>query len=295
VQQLLRLLDLVRRDLGAEDVRAEVGGRDPEGDDVLWCALDNGFRIVARFSGAVPDRERLLERLRLLAASFTGAGPAAGSWSTLSHELASRRLDDELEVLVDRSGAVRAVVLDVDSPVIWGSSGMLRGDEGVDTAIETAAAVETATAAGIDLAELLRLDPSDARAKLEAGGVDARTALQLSRAVERIRQESRRSEPTWRYYLLTCRAIAAVRASTAERSATSQLAEIVRHDGWSYLVRGFAGIYCLLLVFEGAFSELHAEGAVVHALPVIERMVLALPPIDPPPKRKEGKVIRLRR
>jgi hypothetical protein len=34
-------------------------------------------------------------------------------------------------------------------------------------------------------------------------------------------------------------------------------------------------------VFDGPFSELHAEGALIHALPAIERLVTSLPPRDP--------------
>lgn len=48
------------------------------------------------------------------------------------------------------------------------------------------------------------------------------------------------------------------------------------------LARVFAGLYVLILVFEGPLSEPTAVGAVVHALPLIERLVLALPPVDPP-------------
>ena len=64
---------------------------------------------------------------------------------------------------------------------------------------------------------------------------------------------------------------------------------------FGYLVRGFANIYLLVLVFEGAFSELYVESAVVHTLPAIEQMLLALPPLDPEPGAKRGRVIPLHR
>jgi len=48
------------------------------------------------------------------------------------------------------------------------------------------------------------------------------------------------------------------------------------------LARPFAGLYVLSLVFEGPLSEPSAVGALLHALPIIERLVLALPPVDPP-------------
>ena len=64
---------------------------------------------------------------------------------------------------------------------------------------------------------------------------------------------------------------------------------------FGYFARGFANIYLLLIVFEGAFSELPVESAVVHALPSIEHLLLALPPLDPDPIAKRGQVIPLRR
>jgi hypothetical protein len=47
--------------------------------------------------------------------------------------------------------------------------------------------------------------------------------------------------------------------------------------------RPFAGLYVLALVCQGAISEPVAVGALLHALPLIERLVLALPPVDPSP------------
>ena len=47
--------------------------------------------------------------------------------------------------------------------------------------------------------------------------------------------------------------------------------------------RPFAGLYVLSLVCQGAISEPVAVGALLHALPLIERLVLALPPVDPSP------------
>jgi hypothetical protein len=49
------------------------------------------------------------------------------------------------------------------------------------------------------------------------------------------------------------------------------------------IARPFAGLYVLGLVCQGAISEPVAVGALLHALPLIERLVLALPPVDPSP------------
>ncbi len=58
------------------------------------------------------------------------------------------------------------------------------------------------------------------------------------------------------------------------------------------LTRMFGGLYVLVLSFKGDLSEPVAVGALLHAADAIERLVLALPPVDPPPG---GKVIRLPR
>jgi hypothetical protein len=60
------------------------------------------------------------------------------------------------------------------------------------------------------------------------------------------------------------------------------------------IVHSFAGIYLLVVVFDGPFDELRAERAILEALPRVERLVLALPPLDPSPSTGAG-VIALRR
>jgi hypothetical protein len=61
-------------------------------------------------------------------------------------------------------------------------------------------------------------------------------------------------------------------------------------DDREALVRLLGGLYMVVLVFGGAVSEPVAVGALLHASAVIERLIVALPPLDPPPG---GKVIRL--
>jgi hypothetical protein len=67
-------------------------------------------------------------------------------------------------------------------------------------------------------------------------------------------------------------------------------------EGFGFLAREFAGIYALLIAFDGPFVGLHAEGALVHAVPRIERLVLSLPPTPPPTggaEAKAGRVVSL--
>src|SRR5690606_33167866 len=56
------------------------------------------------------------------------------------------------------------------------------------------------------------------------------------------------------------------------------------------LAKMFGGIYVVSLYFDGVLSEPVAVGALLHAAGRIEKLVLALPPVEPPPG---GKVVRL--
>jgi hypothetical protein len=76
------------------------------------------------------------------------------------------------------------------------------------------------------------------------------------------------------------------------KSAYGHVVRLTLADGAECLARSFGGIYVLTLAFRGALSEPVAMGALIHAVEAVERLVLALPPIEPPPG---GKVIRLPR
>jgi hypothetical protein len=87
------------------------------------------------------------------------------------------------------------------------------------------------------------------------------------------------------------------RAAQALRQRSDELKQAHGHtvrltleDGVEALARPFAGIYVLALLFRDPLSEPIALGAVLHAVGLIERLVLALPPLDPGPG---AKVIRL--
>jgi hypothetical protein len=81
-----------------------------------------------------------------------------------------------------------------------------------------------------------------------------------------------------------------IRQAHAELSVghTSRLSMM---NGVECLARPFSSIYVLALLFEGPVSEPVAIGAMVHALPVIEKLVLALPPSEPP--RGGAKIVRM--
>jgi hypothetical protein len=287
-ERLLKLLDVVKRELEAVEARIELGTREPDDPALLSCSLKNGWRLVAVFETAPSARGELLERLEVLAKSFSGLTAHSEDWSSMSHELVGRRLDDELAEIAERAGAVRALVIDRQSPMIWGTSGARRADEDVDTGIKTAEALNAVEKAGVDVERLLRGSVDEVRELLEKRGAPGTF---LSRESDRIRSESR-SGNAWRHHVLVSCAIRGARKSLAKDSQSAHLREMVHEAHRFYLARAFASIYCLILVFDGEFSELHAEAAVVHGISAIERLVLALPPVDPPPRG--GKVISLR-
>jgi hypothetical protein len=290
---LSRLLELVQRQLNAADARVEFGGKDPDDERLIWAPLPNGWRLVAVFERPPEEHDQLGDRLRALAEAFASTtSTLAQERPVLSRALAARRLDEQLEHLAAHANAVRAVVIDDSSPVLWGSSEPRRGSEDVDSAIRTARVLEAAEQANVDLSELLEVDPSELRSVLRERGAKRQVMDLLCGEVKAIVAASRRSgAEAWRQHLLTSRAVAMARAELSSDSSRNTSTHRTEHFG--YFARRFATIYQLILVYDGRFSELHAEAAVIHALATIERLVLALPPADPP--SGAGRVVRLRK
>ena len=281
---MLRLIEVVRRELGADDARFELGGRDPEDGRLVWISLPHGYRAVAVFREAPPRREHLEEKLRLLLASFSGIGADVGSPAPSYRPPAQAQhdLDDVLAALAERAGAIRALVIDDRSPMVWGSSESPRGADDVDALLFASAVDARARELGLDLAELLTLPVEDATRRLGAAAPD-RAGPPLLRELHRLRgNPGRAGIDAWRVHLEVARAVAAVRA---EGGPAHRL--VAREPGFGFLSRTFATIYRLVLVFEGELSELHAEAAMVHALPVVEKLLLAVPPVDPSPRGGE--------
>lgn len=280
----LRLLELVRKELGADDARVELGGREPTDPRAVFSLLSDGSRLVALFSEPLADRTAKQAQLERLVESF---GQTLTDGSVPPPPLppldaAFRRLDASLEALRSRTGSVGAVIVDLHSPVLWGSSEPQRHTDDAAMLIELGEALRAVLRAGVDIDGLLALEPEDLASRLRTFGIEGERAGLLSRAL------TGRDEVTLRHHLLTCLAVA-----RARREAHPPEPRWAHHEPqFGYFVRSFANIYLLITVFEGAFSELHVESAVLHALPGIERLLLALPPIDPSPG---GRVIRLRR
>lgn len=287
---MLRFLDLLCKELGAVDARAEIGGRDPEDSRVLWINTDAGFRLVAQFAQEPADRPRKQALLEQLVSSFSqslGDVPLPVPPSTPPAASPFKRLDETLEALRTRTGAVGVVVVDAHSPMLWGSSEPQRHEDGVTALMRVGEALRALLEAGVALDAICAWPADDVAPRLRALGVADKHAEPLSRVL------AQRDETALRHHLLTCLAVA--RARAASRPAHESV-RIAHHETqFGFFARGFANIYLLIAVFEGAYSELYVESAVLHALPGVEHLLLALPPQDPGPGGKGGRVIRLRR
>ncbi len=118
-----RFLALVCRELGASEAHIVQSGEGDKASDErqLRSPLASGGIVVVTFAQAPDDREATQRRLEMLASTFDAGGsdpPAA----IRARPPVSRSLRDELEALATRAAAVNAVVIDANSPVVWGAA-----------------------------------------------------------------------------------------------------------------------------------------------------------------------------
>ena len=274
---LERFLDLVRRELRCSDARFEFGGQPPQADDCVFAELPGGWRVVAMFDAPLEDGGAPEAKLVALVETFSGVGARLEARRPrMSGGPVARELDDALALLAEKADALRAVVIDEDSPVLWGSSEAPPGPEDVEVAMWIGELADSAAVAGLDMTELVQLD--DAALRERIGELEPRKLRErLLRKLPVIRGLGvHRDAEAWAAHFATCRAIAAVRRAPERHEALE--------DDLGWFARDFGGIYHVILVYGGRFSELGAAGVMLRALPAIEKLVLSLPPIDPPPK-----------
>jgi len=264
VQPVHRFLALVTRELDATDARVELGGQPDAG--AIWAHLEGDFRVVALFATPPADPEAKRAALATLAASFSGlVASVALPQGRDDREPIARTLEDTLDLLVHRARAESAWVIDESSPEIWGSSEPGRADLDVDDAVFLSKLARTLDTLGIALDGPEPIDTALVRARAAEKALPANDTTALLRDVERLEDYPAGSREA--RALRAMRAIAAVRESAPNEES---------------LTRTFATIYRLVLVFPSpAISELHAEAALIRALPVIERLVTSLPPRKP--------------
>jgi hypothetical protein len=220
-------LAVLQRELGADDAYLQLGGKATDGEGRFFHAIAEATSVVVAFTEPPVDAAAVHARLATLSANFQrtlDAAVAGVARPRQPMDYARQRLDEELTGLSERSGAVRAFVFDLDSPVTWGASA------------------------------------------IEEQQVAAATPL-LERSAKALRQRS-----------------------DELKQAQGHTVRLTLEEGVEALVRPFAGLYVLTLLFKGPLSEPIALGAIVHAVGLIERLVMALPPIDPEPG---AKIIRL--
>lgn len=280
MQPVHRFLALVVRELDASDARVELGGRPDPG--AVWAPLEGEFRVVALFDTPPPDPAAKREALATLAASFSGlvasvALPQGGG----HHEPVARTLEDTLDLLVHRARAESAWVIDESSPEIWGSSEPGRPALDVDDAVFLAKLSDALGLLGLALDGPEALDAALVRARAAEKALAPTDVNALLRDLEHLE-----AFPPGAREARTLRAMRALaKARTGEADVGS-------------MVRTFATIYRVVLVFAAEKSELHAESALIRALPVIERLVTSLPPRKPTgsgPEAASAKVAVLRR
>jgi hypothetical protein len=92
------------------------------------------------------------------------------------------------------------------------------------------------------------------------------------------------------------RAVAKLRAMPimAELHKGAHLHEHASGPGFGYFALSFASIYVAVLVYEGTPDELRSRRALAHALPAIERLLVALPPLEPGGPTPVAKVVAMR-
>ena len=274
-----RFIALVCRELGAESARViepDVGGDGEapteggaaaeagEGEKVLRCPMGEGRTVEVVFAQPPADRDVKKRRLEMLVDAFDAV--AVEDYASVLEEYAKKRahpsahpspasmLRTELDGLCSRAGALNVIVVDANSPVVWGAA----HPTGI---VEVPPLPSSPNLAGVvAAAEGGETDPAVASA--------SRKALRAVRALPEI-AALRKGKPL-RY---------------VQRSGDAPL-----------VAHAFASIYLLVVVFEPneVFDELRAERAIVHSLPRVERLVMALPPHEPEPTQGAG-VIAMRR
>lgn len=271
-----RFLSLAVRELKAEDVRLlSALETPPEAPNVLVTRLPDGRHVVASFAEAPADRDALERRLAMLVSTFAEALSNPGSERTrAARPPVATSLHEELKALAARARAIDVVVIDIDSPVVWGcASSPARPRARTDLLLRDVSDRELSA----------RVLSDDAH---ETVPRDSAPFLQDPASTPDLDEPA---EPE-----VARRAVAAVRALPAiDLLHKGKHLRHVARDGDYYLALSFSGIYVLLLVFDDAFDELRAERAAQDAVGRIERLVLALPPLDPEPQATGG-VIALR-
>ena len=308
-----RFLMLAQRELSADDVRLLAPGESPPAaENVVVARLADGQHVVASFASPPRDGEALTRRLAMLASTFADALTAPTSERMKSRPPVVISLHEELKALAVRAQAHDVVVIDGDSPVVWGcasisSSPRARNEMLLrDVSDRELSAHDEPSAPGGGLHAVPASDdsgplqdPTAPTGVLRMAPPPAESVPMLIDTAESLHDPGHDHEPGAHDEAeepeITRRAIGLIRAlpSLDLLHKGRHLRHVSRDESY-YLVLSFSSIYLLCMVFDGDFDELRAERAAQESLPRIERLVLALPPLDPDPQPMGG-VVALRR
>ncbi len=283
-----RFVLLAKRELQADDVRLHASGEaTPEAPNVLVARLADGRHVIASFADAPKDREALERRLAMLASTFEDALASQPSERLRVRPRPATTLHEELKALAVRANAIDVVVIDTDSPVVWGrASAPAQPRAHSDLILREVSDHELS--ARVDMRDADESGPlhdfSSVTTERRLGPIPAESA----QFVSEIDDGPEESEAT-RLAVAVVRRLPGLDGLHKGR----HLRHVERESSF-LLALSFSGIYILCLVFEGDFDELRAERAAAESLPRIERLVLALPPLDPDPPEPMGGVVALR-
>ncbi len=269
---LTRLLELVRRELGAVDARFELGGLPPTEPTTIWHGLDEQWRLVVLFDEPPEARVELVSKLETLVQSFAvTTEPVKPPFSSVPPpDLLERRLDEVVGALADLARGSAAIVVDRASPVIWASSRRREGEE-VRDLIELGRYCDEAAEAGVELAA----DPSG-DAQVLSRSLEERLGPVVARRLAG--ELVAATAEDWQARALLARAVAEVRSEHAREPRSHGTV-----DGGAWVARSFAGNYLLIVTYVGDVPELALERGLHRALPHVEALLLRLPPHDPGP------------
>jgi hypothetical protein len=273
--------------------------------------MADGRTVVVSYGHMPADGDARLRRLEMLVRTFAQSLAEEHEPGSRSPSSAPTTLSDELRALAMRAQAVDALVIDTDSPIVWGSAQAAGAStQEREGRVEVDAAIDRFDHSRRQLVDEIRGDgDDDANDDDSNAAIDVRQSLITTHAPSPSKVGAN-EEPSGSGAALSAvpplvEAVPAVGSGDEAVAAARALPGISslhkgRHlhhaatGGPWFIAQSFAGIYLLVVVFEGPYDELRAERAIVEGLPRIERMVLALPPLDPEPA-PTAEVIRMRR
>lgn len=241
---------LVAQTLGAQTAKlAAAGPREEFAQNVLGARLPDGRWLLAIFGDVPHEVAEKQARLQAFADAFS---PDEEPVSRLPVDVGIA-LDDELRALASRAAAEGAHVIDLDSPIVWGSS-----TGGVRSLREPALLSSPHLIEGPGSSDFDDEIPDSERGERDTRLLEVRRSPEIA--------SSSRGRP---------------------------LTALLDLPSGSAHVHIFNDIYLLVLLFGDRVDELRAARALGESMPRIERLVSALPPLDPGPSM--GAVVSLPR